>query len=334
MKRVDPTGDVIRNLSALEVDGDCLWFAADEDAAIHRVVRKGRHRYAKASSYRLWDYFPQLPEGPDREVDIEGLSIFGDALWVLGSHCRARAKDGVQDGAPGPIEARPNRHLLARLALGNADADGRRGLADPGEPGAASSLAFTAAGDALTDALADDPLFSPFLALPAKENGLDLEGLAVDGTKVYVGLRGPVVAGKAILLELTIGFGAEGGLELVDDGSGCSFRKHILDLDGLGIRDLVLRGKDLFILAGPTMLLDGPCFIYRWRRERTGSIKEVERILQVPTRWKSDHPEGLTLIAVDGEERLLVVYDSPAKQRIDGSKVAADLFETGSEGNS
>lgn len=42
------------------------------------------------------------------------------------------------------------------------------------------------------------------------------------------------------------------------------YRKHVLDLDGLGVRDLCPSGDDLLVLAGPTMDLDGPVRIYRW----------------------------------------------------------------------
>ena len=42
----------------------------------------------------------------------------------------------------------------------------------------------------LLEALAHDPHLAPFLSLPAKDNGFDLEGLAVLGKRVFLGLRG------------------------------------------------------------------------------------------------------------------------------------------------
>ena len=42
------------------------------------------------------------------------------------------------------------------------------------------------------------------------------------------------------------------------------FVKHFLDLGGLGVRDLSVDGDDLIVLAGPTMLLDGPVRLLRW----------------------------------------------------------------------
>ena len=47
-------------------------------------------------------------------------------------------------------------------------------------------------------------------------------------------------------------------LRLREIGShGLPYRKHLLELGGLGIRDLCVDGDDLLILAGPTMDLDG-----------------------------------------------------------------------------
>ena len=42
------------------------------------------------------------------------------------------------------------------------------------------------------------------MRLPSKDNGLDIEGLAVLGNRVYLGLRGPVLRGRAIILELEL----------------------------------------------------------------------------------------------------------------------------------
>ena len=41
------------------------------------------------------------------------------------------------------------------------------------------------------------------------------------------------------------------------------YKKHFLDLNGMGIRELCLHGKDLIILAGPTMSLEGAMQIFR-----------------------------------------------------------------------
>jgi hypothetical protein len=75
-----------------------------------------------------------------------------------------------------------NAHVLGCLRLNGE-----------GLPVAGQRLAFDpAAGrDALSQFLAADPLIAPFLNIPSKENGLDIEGIAARAERVLVGLRGP-----------------------------------------------------------------------------------------------------------------------------------------------
>ena len=63
-------------------------------------------------------------------------------------------------------------------------------------------------------------------------------------------------------------------------------RKLFLNLDGLGIRDLTLRGDDLLILAGPTMDLSGPAAVFRWADAlgRTGCTVVPRQALSRPKR--------------------------------------------------
>ncbi len=116
----------------------------------------------------------------------------------------------------------------------------------------------------LTRALADDPHFGPCMSIPGKDNGFDIEGLAVDGRRLLLGLRGPVLRGWSALLEIAVESRRD-PLRLVPlDGSGTLIRKHFLQLDGLGIRDLHFSGDDLYILAGPTMVLNGEVRVFSW----------------------------------------------------------------------
>src|SRR3546814_4598583 len=103
------------------------------------------------------------------------------------------------------------------------------------------------------------------MEVPSKENGFDVEGLAVRGSRVFLGLRGPVLRGWATVVELDLKTPKPGRLKLRRIGAdGESYRKHFLDLDGLGIRELVFDGDDLLVLAGPTMDLDGLVVLFRW----------------------------------------------------------------------
>jgi hypothetical protein len=55
--------------------------------------------------------------------------------------------------------------------------------------------------------------------------------------------------------------GKDNGLDVED---GRQYRKRMLALGGLGVRDLCPHGPDLLVLAGPTMDLDGPVHVFRW----------------------------------------------------------------------
>ena len=50
-----------------------------------------------------------------------------------------------------------------------------------------------------TRALADDPHFGPYMAIPGKDNGFDIEGLAVDGHRLLLGLRDVLEASGPLL---------------------------------------------------------------------------------------------------------------------------------------
>ena len=185
----------------------------------------------------------------------------------------------------------------------------------------------------VTRALADDPHFGPYLAIPGKDNGFDIEGLAVDGQRVLLGLRGPVLRGWSALLEIAVEARAD-HLRLVPlDDDGTLVRKHFLQLDGLGVRDLIFCGGDLLVLAGPTMSLEGEMALFRWRKpleaEGDAALSEgagLELVFDLPFTVGSDHAEGLALTSVLGEDALMVVYDAPDDARLFAGGVYADAY--------
>ncbi|MCW2636709.1 MAG: hypothetical protein JWQ99_3076 [Blastococcus sp.] len=312
-----PAPDTVSDLSAVCRDGDVLWVAGDELPVLYRLTAaRDGSSYADARSYRLGE-FVGLPDGPDDEVDVEGLDRGADCLWLIGSHSRTRKRvDPGDDDAKvakvlATVRTHPNRNVLVRVPLAD---DG--GLPAP----SAGSSAALLDGDLLA-ALASDEHLGPFLAIPGKDNGLDVEGLvAVDGG-LLLGLRGPVLRGWAVVLEIDPRSDSAGKLRL--GGPGPGYRKFFLDLDGLGVRDLCRDGDDVLVLAGPTMDLDGPVRLHRWTgaarvRDRTVAWPDdLERLADLPygrgEDEGTDHAEGLTLLP-DGRT-VLVVYDSPSPAR-------------------
>jgi hypothetical protein len=339
--------DKIRdNVSAIVLEGDHLWLGGDEGTSIHRMTREASGNFGGHTSFDLFGTL-QLPGPAKEEIDIEGLDVDGGYLWLVGSHSAKRKKaDGDKGTAENlqrlsTVELDGNRFTLARVPL---DASASPVPAHGGLT--AARLRGDARGNLLTEALRTDRHVGRCVprvlendaidGIPSKDNGFDVEGLAVTGDRVFVGLRGPVLRGWAIVIELQVGAGRDGTLTLEPLGaSGEPYLKHFLQLDGLGVRDLVIHGRDLLVLAGPSMDLDGPVYIYRWKDgldQRVDSLtfkKDLTRVVTVPFGVTKDHAEGLSLVT-ETPLSVLVCYDSPDAARIDGSGVKADVFETAS----
>lgn len=328
------------NLSAIRTDGRVLWIAGDETASVERLVAddpQQPNEYADGTTFRLADLVDMPGADADEEADIEGVARTEHFLWAIGSHSLRRKQiKAKHTGAKAlkrlaRVEAQDNRHLLVRLPVADVD-----GLPTPVSKivvdGVRHHAAILAGRGNLRDLLRDDHHLAPFLAIPGKDNGLDIEGIAVRGDRVYLGMRGPVLRGWAFVLQLRpyVDPAEPQRLRLRPFADGLPYRKHVLDLDGLGVRDLAPAGDDLLVLAGPTMSLDGPVRIYRWHGAYREEIPEVVRGEQLTRELEltygegDDHAEGLSVMGPPADGRLLVVYDSPSAVRLteDGAVVA------------
>ena len=358
------------SLSAVVMVGDDLWVGADEGVEIARLEPDGRDTYAAQETANLGDYL-ELPADDTEEADIEGMGweprdIERGYLWLVGSHSlkREAARALLKKENPSDpderrsdeknlrdLEKRPaadgNRFLLARLPV--EIRSGRSRLiprAEWSKEVFGAQLPCSKITSDLLDALRDDPLLGRFVAaeLPGKENGLDIEGLAcIEDGRLLIGLRGPMPRGMAVVLEVKVepvfaGKGKTGGLKLKKLGpDGRLYLRHFLDLGGLAVRDLVFRGDDLLILAGPTMPMDFPATVFAWRDARPllgGSERfawrrwdELKIVAQGPPPGAPDHDraEGILLL---GDASLLVIYDSPSDSRRPGNStdILGDLL--------
>ncbi len=344
------TGSLVHaNLSGAAFTGDWLWVAGDEACGVDRLRRLdpvGREtlRFGEVRDFPLAKLL-DLPGETDEEADLEGLDIVDGWMWVVGSHGlkRKNAKPGRDYADNAKRLAKTtldgNRRLLARIpmeqnddgtpVLTRASADGRQ----------AARLNGDAQANALTRLLADDAHFGPFMKIPGKDNGLDIEGLAVNGQRLLLGLRGPVLRGWSAILEIAVEEHA-GQLRLVAlDDQGTLLRKHFLQLDGLGVRDLHFQGNDLYILAGPTMVLDGDIRLFKW-----SGAKRLLAENREPVRFETKLDASVTLPHAPGCNRAeaicdvpamlagtkpawLVLYDAPGADRKDGEfTVFGDLL--------
>ena len=318
-----------------------LWLGSDETSTIERLSLTNTDKFTEHQQFRVAEFI-NLPAPEDEEIDIEGLAYNDYYLWFVGSHSYKRKKpkpdntDVKNLKRLAKIESEPNRYLVGRIPLLNGKL-----LSSCPHPQnsevqlSAAKLEVTNQGNLLTTALVDDPHLGFFVkaAIPGKDNGFDIEGIAIYQDRIFLGLRGPVLRGWAVVLEIELEDSSAGLLTLRQIGAAKeAYKKHFLWLNGLGIRDLCLDGEDLLILAGPTMDLDGPVQIYRWRNDvnlRENVFSNPEFLQEVPYGNRDDHPEGITLFQdVAGVPSLLVVNDSPAKTRLVGdTTVIVDVLE-------
>lgn len=350
---------VEHQFSAAALGAGWLWLAGDElisgKIALGRLKQQGDNeafaRYAAVDIDALLALDPA-----DGEADIEGMDWQEGCLWLVGSHSRRRKKPRQKEKSGNAqkaitrlaaVEAQTNRFLLARLPIvdGSPVRQQRRGK----DTVTAARLKLARNGNPLMLVLAADPHLQPFVLnpggtpdlepLPAKENGLDIEGLAVRGDRLYLGLRGPVLVGWAIILEVAVGNKPDRQDRLVLNqlaADGRRFRKHFLDLDGLGVRDLLFADDGaLLILAGATMTLDAVSAVYRWRPPPGGEDDTIswqgggslQRLFTLPLVEGGDRAEGLCRFSWQGQPALMVVYDAPAPSRqVAGKGVYADVF--------
>lgn len=346
-------GSLVRtNLSGVAFTGDWLWVAGDEACGLDRLrllAPAGREvlRFGEVRDFPLSELL-DLPGAPDEEADLEGLAVADGWLWVVGSHGlkRKNAKPGREhaDNARrlAKLSLDGNRRLLARLPIED-DAQGAPCLVRQARDGRrAQRLKGDARANQLTELLNDDPHFGPAMAIPGKDNGFDIEGLAVDGKRLLLGLRGPVLRGWTALLEIAVeARGDQLRMVPLDDG-GTLLRKHFLQLDGLGIRDLHFCGDDLYLLAGPTMVLDGEIRLFKWPGARPLLAANRE-----PVRFEAALSESVMLPHGRGNNRAeaichlpqgmagarsswLVLYDAPGPDRQEGGHtVFGDLLRHG-----
>ena len=362
--------DIAKSLSALVCAGGAVFAGGDEGVKMARLEeRDGGQRFELDTLIDLSKWF-DLPKPPPmdptkkvKEIDLEGLAVDleSNVMWLVGSHSlkRGKAEAGVVTAKNlkelSEVKSDANRCFLGCVRL--RDEGGKLQLSADG-PKPSDERAAQLVGDETTNELLDeirgDELFKRFCtagaAIPGKDNGVDIEGLAcAPGGRVLVGMRGPVLRGIAIVLELAP-MRVESPATKADrmrltaiGAGGRKYRRHFLDLGGHGIRDLCWDDGDLLVLAGPTAGLDAPPVIFRWKaaKEALGKASSDEEqffwraegalvVEPLGADWQQeepgvDHAETITFI---GNKKLAIGYDSPGTTRLRGpATVDVDILE-------
>ncbi len=174
-------------------------------------------------------------KGNPREMDLEGAAQIGEQIFWIGSH--GLNKDG---------KYRPNRMVFFATNVPTPTNSGEL------SGKARDLLPALQAADGISDVLAP-PVFTDLAPGEAsgtapKSGGLNIEGLATDGTSLLIGLRSPVTDSKAWILRLA------NPAEIVaniDAAPQISVDAQIDLGDGRGVRSMTELDNDWLIVGGP-----------------------------------------------------------------------------------
>lgn len=283
------------DISGVGFTGDLMFLVSDETAHIE-ILKKTGDAYTVAN---------KLPLGePGTEVDLEAVAVDGGYVYTIGSHSRVRPKQ-----KPKETYADNREKMETILAPGDRDVLARFRPNPDGTPGPVEKVS-------LRSAIESDPVLRPFAQLPSKENGVDIEGLAVKGQDVFVGFRGPVLRENYVpVLKTRFAMGAPHEILFVN-------------LGGRGVRDIAAVKDGFLVLAGPSGDGPGSFQIYSWDGNDclNGAVPEgrCQLLAEVPTNDKGK-PEGIAVTAEDGSGYDLVLVCDGVKN---GAATAYRLSKT------
>ncbi len=281
-----------KDLSAIAIWRNAWWLASDERSDDGRNLIQRFHRHGHGPK--------DISLFQGGEMDIEAMAASGDSLYVIGSHAWRRKRLHPDK------RYRHNRHLLWANAIRPAPSRNRlyhlrstpQGIKLHGPYG-------------LRSMMENHPILAPFAHLPGKENGVNIEGLAVRDRWLYVGFRAPVLrGGMTPVLRLERKHPEAGGALL------------FVSLYGLGIRAMTETRDGLLLIAGPANEGNAPFILAYWDGKdmvpgRDAPGGRVCTLLTLPDSLPG-RPEGIALRKEDGEvyDLLLVLDGAPSTKAL------------------
>ncbi|TLS67896.1 DUF3616 domain-containing protein [Mariprofundus erugo] len=250
----------------------------------------------------------KLPE-PDRESDIEGAARLGQRIYWITSH-----------GRNGKGVLHPNRYRLFATDLVSESPLSAVSLSWGGsysrllqdaldaQSWDSDRAEVTVVMRALERAARLDQ--KRVKALAPKRDGVNIEALAAwpQEQSLLIGLRNPLIEGKAVVLELK-------NPAALMRGSGVRARfglPQLLDLGGLGLRDMAYdadKGR-MLIIAGRAAA-GGPFRLYQWHPHQETPPVLLSKLDAGP----GSAPEALVVRA----GTVTVLYDDGAVELADGA---------------
>ena len=277
------------DLSAVAILGPNLYLiGGDEGHEVDLLLRDGDGGFELIQKLLLVD------DPEQGEVDIEDICCEGSLCYVVGSHSRKRKKVKPKTNSYRQNRDRifrqplpePNRAVLYRLSI---DLE--------------LMQISIQSQESLTSHLSSNPLLEPFMSIPSKENGIDIEGLAIKDDQLFVGFRSPVLRGNYVPILVV------NTRDFQDD------ELRFIRMGGRGVRALTETQSGFLVLGGPPGDGEGTYQVYFWDGEDMipgndrPSVAPLATLatLEIPNGTKA---EGLAVVSEDENSfDVLVIFD-------------------------
>jgi len=230
-----------------------------------------------------------------KECDLEGAAKIGDLIFWIGSH--GRDKDA---------EEKKERQVLFATKLSGVGKDAKLEIA---------GKVYTR----LIDDLLKDPALTPFdlakaaTLAPKDEGGLNIESLAADVGKLWIGFRNPKSKAKEALLVPLLN-----PTEIIKKDVRPKLGDPLLlNLGGLGVRDMVAWNDGFLIIAGD--------FVDRFqpgaKPSRVFSWKPGTEPKDIGVDFDDLNPEAIMIMGEGDNARILILSDDGKYPGRNGKKV-------------
>ena len=268
----------------------------DKDLNIIQVLSKQEDgQYVAGEDIVL----PDVDKNDGRELDIEGIAVDGNFIYVVGSHSSTRNNAASKKSYKrhrktfnqGKIKNEPSRDWLHQVEVNQQV-----------QPLEIKSIS-------LTDVISNHKALKAFSEIPSKENGVDIEGIAVDDGWVYVGFRGPVFRDNYVPV-----------LKFKFDEHEESVTLLLVKLDGGGVRGMASVMDGFLIVSGPVGDAPGPYLVHHWNgqdmvpgKDRDDTTGYIAKLGEIDV--SKGKAEGILVLDVesgaddDCEFKFMIIFD-------------------------
>ena len=199
-----------------------------------------------------------LDNSADGDPDAEGAAYDQGFFYAVGSHGLSRKK--------------------AKLTVASFLVFRFPALSQTGKAGEIAAAVQTSSK--LREAIRAAEFVGPFAEKPLNANGANIEGIAVDAGRLYVGFRAPSLEGRAFVLSAAV--------DGVFGSGNLAAKVYPLALGpGRGIRDLARVDGGILVLAGPAAEEQVPASVFLWTPS-SGTLKKLADLSGIPAGAKAE----------------------------------------------